>query len=239
MTKPGPSCNFTMKMKDRVALVTGANKGIGYEICRQLAEAGLDVILTARDPTKGKKAADALGVHFLQIDITDEGSISAAAEHVKKEFGKLDVLVNNAGIIVNSNDSTKVTLKDMKTTFETNFFGMFAVSQAFISLLKKSDGGRIINITSGMGSLTEPGGSHLAYRTSKTAVNGLTTVMAIDLAPYNIKVNCLCPGWVRTDMGGKSAPRSVKQGADTAFWLATEKKIPTGKIFRDRKEIEW
>ncbi|HEY6160432.1 MAG TPA: SDR family oxidoreductase [Bacteroidia bacterium] len=228
----------------KIALVTGGNKGIGFEVCRQLAEKGFAVILTARDEKKGKKATSELAsgkmeVIFQQLDVSDANSIEQAKEFVASTFGRLDVLVNCAGIIVNSADSTKVKLEEVKETFETNFFGMFAVSQACIPLLKKSHDARIINFSSGMGSLNEPGGTHFAYRTSKTAVNGLTAVMSVDLAPHNIKVNCLCPGWVRTDMGGKGAPRSVAEGADTAVWLATADNIPTGKIFQDRKQIEW
>jgi NAD(P)-dependent dehydrogenase (short-subunit alcohol dehydrogenase family) len=228
----------------KIALVTGANKGIGFEVCRQLAEKGFSVILTARDELRGKKATAKLAsgkteVIFRQMDVTDETSIKTAVKFVDHTFGRLDVLVNCAGIIVNSADSTKAKLNEVKETFETNFFGMFAVSQAFIPLLKKSEDARIINFSSGMGSLNDPGGTHFAYRTSKTAVNGLTAVMSVDLTPHRIKVNCLCPGWVRTDMGGKGAPRSVAEGADTAVWLATAENIPTGKIFRDREQIEW
>jgi NAD(P)-dependent dehydrogenase (short-subunit alcohol dehydrogenase family) len=222
----------------KTALVTGANKGIGHEICRQLREAGFTVILTARDLQKGRQAAMALGCEFLQMDVSDPQSVSAAAGAVKEKYGRLDVLVNNAGIIVNGSDSASARLEDVKKTFDTNFFGAFCVSNVFTPLLKKSKDARIISVSSGMGSILEPGGGYFAYRTSKAALNAMTAIMAIDLAG-SVKVNAICPGWVKTDMGGSGAPRNVKQGADTVTWLATEKNIPTGKLFRDRKEINW
>lgn len=228
----------------KVILVTGANKGIGFEVVRQLAKLGHTVILTARNSSKGKEAAarlqeEILQVHFLQLDVSDEDSVKRAAQQVKDQFEKVDVLINNAAILLKedkkiSGDSSTV----FKQTYQTNVEGLLLMINYFLPLLPS--GARIINTSSGGGSMTDPvGGWSPAYCISKSALNALTRHLAYELMPRNVSVNAYCPGWVKTDMGGKSAPRSVEQGADTAVWLATSELIETGKFFRDRKVIPW
>jgi NAD(P)-dependent dehydrogenase (short-subunit alcohol dehydrogenase family) len=231
-------------MEQKIILVTGANRGIGFEIVKEVAEQGHIAILTARDEMKGKDATEKLkqknlDVHFIQLNTADEISIRNAAAAVAEQFGRLDVLVNNAGIFNDRQNSLTVSKKAVQEHLDVNFIGPLLTSQAFILLLEKSKEGRIINFSSQMGRLNGMGGGSAAYRFSKTAINSLTLVMAADLAAKNIRVNSMCPGWVKTDMGGAGAYRSVQQGADTAVWLATAANIPTGKFFADRKETEW
>ncbi len=231
-------------MDNKVALVTGGNRGIGFEICRQLGKAGFLVILAARDEQKGNDAAkklreEGLNVSFELLEVGNEKGTNDLAQIIKQKYNRLDVLVNNAGVLPNSNNIETALIGEVKQVFDTNFFGVILLVQAFLPMLKSADEGRIINIASGMGAFNEMGAGHLAYRTSKTALNGLTMVLSKDLANTNIKVNSMCPGWVQTDMGGMNAPRSVQQGADTAFWLATATNIETGKFYRDRHEIAW
>ena len=227
----------------KIAVITGANRGIGKEIAKELAENGVKVILTARDLQKGKRVVEdfnsqGLDVVFHSLDVTSEESMKSLAGFVQNEFGKLDILVNNAALSGGGN-SISISIQEFSKTFETNFYGPFRLSQLMISLLDKSEAGRIINISSGMGALHSMGGGNAAYRVSKTALNAITAVMAADLSGTNIKVNTVCPGWVRTDMGGAGATRTVEKGAETAVWLSLEKNIPSGKFFRDKRVIEW
>ncbi len=231
-------------MKPKVIVVTGANKGIGFEIARQLAKNGHQVILTARDANKGKQANEKLAgqgwkTRFIQLDITKSADIQNLRDCIQEHFGHLDVLINNAGILQGDEDSVHVSKDAVQKHLDTNFLGPLLLSQQLIPLLKKSDDGRIINFSTSMARLTAPGPGTAAYRFSKVAMNGLTAMMAADLADSNIKVNSMDPGWVMTDMGGAGANRSVAEGADTAVWLATAPEIPTGKFFRDRKELDW
>jgi len=231
-------------MEQKIILVTGANRGIGKEIVQQLAALGHTVILTARDSAKGEKALSEIHpgkgtVHFIALEATQTESIQQAVNKVTQQFGRLDVLINNAGIFNDRNNSLTVSADAVKEHLEVNFIGPLRISQAFIPLLEKSQKGRIINFSSQMGRLNGMGGGSAAYRFSKTSINSLTAVMAADLAGTNIKVNSMCPGWVQTDMGGAGAPRSLAQGADTAVWLATAPGIPTGKFFADREETPW
>lgn len=228
----------------RIALVTGANRGIGFEICRQLAVNGLTVVLTARDSDKGKEAVEklkskGLDIDFELLEVGDASSTKSLVENVRTKYGRLDILVNNAGVLPNSNNIENADIDEVKSVFDTNFFGPMLLIQEFLPLLKESADARIINISSGMGAFNEGGSDYLAYRTSKTALNGLTKVVANDLQGTNIKINSMCPGWVQTDMGGGGAPRTVEQGADTAVWLATSSGVGNGKFYRDRKEIKW
>jgi NAD(P)-dependent dehydrogenase (short-subunit alcohol dehydrogenase family) len=225
----------------KIILVTGGNRGIGLEICRQLAAMGHHVIMGSRDLQKGLAAAKGLPgkVDVRQLDVSDESSISACAQALGKELTHLDVLVNNAGIIGSTVGTTRVTLAEMQSVFGSNYFGPLLVSQHLLPLLRKSSEGRIINLSSEMGQMSSLGGGYAAYRLSKAGLNALTISMAKELRSDGIKVNAMCPGWVKTDMGGAGASRSVSVGADTAVWLATEKQIPTGKFFSDRREIPW
>ncbi len=228
----------------RVSVVTGANRGIGFEITKELAQKGFKVVLTARKESKGKDAAQelrdkGLNVVFHQLDVTDDSSIQQLVTYLEEELGKLDVLVNNAGISIDGDKTTvDIDMETVRKTMETNFYGPFKVSQALLPLLLKSDDGRIINVSSSLGALNNPFSGKTSYSISKTALNALTANMAADLKG-RVKVNSMCPGWVRTDLGGPNASHSVEEGADTAIWLATEHDIPHGKFLRDRKEIDW
>jgi len=232
---------------ERVAVVTGANRGIGLEICRQLAASGLNVVLTSRDAAKGKAACKTLTSAGLQViyrrlDVTSVRAIRALAEFMQNEFGRIDVLVNNAGVMLDPRGTRFLdsTLATYHATFAVNVWGALAVTQALLPLMQKCRYGRIVNLSSGLGQFSGMGNSTTAYRMSKTALNALTCVVAAETKGSNILVNAACPGWVRTDMGGAGAPRSVAQGADTPVWLATlTDGGPTGGYFRDRKLIPW
>ena len=232
-------------MPQKIVLVTGANKGIGFEICRQLAGKGLAVIMTSRNQERGMKAAEQLKrqdllVDFHLLDVTDSASIKALERYLETKHDRLDVLINNAGIFIDDEmDSLNVDMDTVRKTFETNFIGPFLVSQVMLPLLKKSDDGRIINISSGLGQLSDTGSGFPSYSMSKAALNMLSAKMAADLKGTKIKVNSICPGWIKTDMGGKEAPGTVEEGADTAVWLATASQIPNGKFLRNRKVIDW
>lgn len=225
-------------------LVTGANKGIGLEVVRQLASLRHQVLLAARDEQKGKEAvrqlkAEGLDAYFLLLDVSDEMTISQAVQQVKKQFGKIDVLINNAAVLLREDQSlSEGTAEVFHKTMRTNVFGPVQLVRHFLPLIPS--GGRIINTSSGGGSMTDPvGGWSPVYCVSKSSLNAITRHLASELSSRNIAVNAYCPGWVKTDMGGKSAPRTVEQGADTAVWLATAEINETGKFFRDRKVIPW
>ena len=234
-------------MNTRVAIVTGGNRGIGLEICRQLAKQGIHVVLTSRDAAAGKAtcdklAAQGLPVEFHKLDVTSARSIETLAAFVKDKFGGVDILVNNAGIMIDPSGARLADsdLKTVRATLETNTFAPLALIQAMLPLMKKREYGRIVNLSSGLGQLSEMAGGTPAYRISKTALNAVTRIAAAEARGSNILVNSACPGWVRTDMGGRNAPRTVEQGADTPVWLATlPDGGPTGGYFRDRKAIAW
>lgn len=235
-----------MAKSKKVAVVTGANRGIGLEVCQQLAEKGLKVVLTARDAIKGKKAADKLrkanlDVVFHQLDVTDEKSILVLAKYLKKKFGKIDVLVNNAGVSLDGRKTVlNVDMGTVRKTLDINLLGPLRVSQVIAPLIRKR--GIIINVSSEMGSLQwmeKMGGGYASYSISKTAVNAVTKKLSSALKQRGISVNSVHPGWVRTDMGGPQATKSVKKGAETIVWLATAAKVPTGKFLEDKKEIPW
>jgi NAD(P)-dependent dehydrogenase (short-subunit alcohol dehydrogenase family) len=229
----------------KTALITGANKGIGYEVARQLAGKGFHVFIGARNRDAGRKAAEeiakqAASATFLEIDVADHASVTAAANEFAKAADHLDVLVNNAGIIVDRDDAIlEITDEQLRKTLETNTLGALRVTRAFVPLLKKSEAPRVINVSSGGGQLTGGAdGWSPAYCISKTALNGVTSQLATALPAF--AVNSVCPGWVRTDMGGQGATRSVEEGADTIVWLAADapQKL-TGKFLRDHNEISW
>ena len=234
-------------MDKRLAVVTGGNKGIGYEICRQLARKGLRVLLTSRDAEKGREARERLekeGLDILhrKLDVTDPASVAAIARHIESEYGRVDVLANNAGILIDSRSASVLREKDetFRITLETNFYGALRMCQALVPLMQKNHYGRVVNVSSGLGQLDDMGDGTPAYRVSKTALNALTRMVAKAVEGDNILVNSMCPGWVRTDMGGSGASRSVEQGAETAVWLAMlPQDGPTGGFFRDKKPIPW
>ncbi|MBL8118711.1 MAG: SDR family oxidoreductase [Anaerolineae bacterium] len=236
-----------MSGEQRVALVTGGNRGIGYEICRQLADRGYEVVLTARDMDKGAWAVKrlALGsrrVRFHRLDVEDEASVAEAARFMRDQYGRLDALVNNAGVYLDEGVSVfDVAMETFRTTMAINFYGALHLCRAFVPMMKERRYGRVVNVSSESGSLETMGGRTAAYAVSKTAMNALTRIVADEVRRWgDIKVNSMCPGWVRTEMGGASAPRSVEEGADTAVWLATlGSDGPTGGFFRDRKPIAW
>jgi NAD(P)-dependent dehydrogenase (short-subunit alcohol dehydrogenase family) len=231
----------------RTALVTGANRGIGLEVCRQLAARGLQVVLTARDPGKAEaaartiRAAGAGSVTAAALDVTDEASIRAVAADLAARALHVDVLVNNAAILLGEDEGMLETpLADLRATFATNVMGAIAVSQAFVPGMIERRYGRIVNVSSQAGQLASMETYAPAYSISKTALNAFTRQLAAETKGTDVLVNSACPGWVRTDMGGPGAPRSVEEGADTIIWLATlGVKGPTGGFFSDRRKIEW
>jgi NAD(P)-dependent dehydrogenase (short-subunit alcohol dehydrogenase family) len=234
-------------MDKRLAVVTGGNKGIGYEICLQLARKGFRLVLTSRDPEKGREARkklekEGLDVSHHPLDVTDQASVAAIARYIESEFGRVDVLVNNAGILIDSRSTSVLREKEetFRITLETNFYGALRMCQALVPLMQKNHYGRVVNLSSGLGQLDDMGDGTPAYRVSKTALNALTRMVASAVEGDNILVNSMCPGWVRTDMGGPGASRSVEQGAGTAVWLAMlPHEGPTGGFFRDKKPIPW
>ncbi len=227
----------------RIALVSGANRGIGREVVRQLAERGMTTILGSRDEEKGRAAAKGIDgdVHVRGLDVTDEKGIRELAGSIEEEFGQLDVLVNNAGVSMDSGQrGLNVDLDVVRETLEMNLFGAWHLCEVFVPLMQRNGYGRIVNVSSGMGALNDMGGGSPAYRVSKTALNALTRILASELRGSGILVNSVCPGWVRTDMGGSGASRSVEEGADTPVWAATlADNGPTGGFFRNRRPISW
>jgi NAD(P)-dependent dehydrogenase (short-subunit alcohol dehydrogenase family) len=228
---------------ERIALVTGANKGIGFEVTRELARLGFRVFLGARNQQSGRAAAERIAaekVSFLEMDVADPASIRRAAEELSLRANHLDALVNNAGSLLDEDKSAlAITREIFEKTFRTNTLGPWLVAQAFLPLLQKSAAPRIVNVSSGGGQL-DGGADGWApgYCVSKTALNGVTVQLAAALPKF--AVNCVCPGWVRTDMGGSNANRSVGEGAAGIVWLAAEApQNLTGKFFRDRKVIPW
>ena len=227
-----------------VILITGANKGIGFEMARQLARLGHEVVVTARDPQKGEAAvralkSESLATSFVSLDIADEKSLEAAAQRVQRSFGKLDVLINNAAILMKEDRSlVRNDWSLIEHTIYINATAHLNVTRKFLPLM--SAGGRIIMTSSGGGSMTDTvEGWSPAYCISKSLLNAITRHLAHELESRGISVNAVCPGWVKTDMGGPSAPRSVERGAETGVWLATAQLPGTGKFFRDKKVIPW
>jgi NAD(P)-dependent dehydrogenase (short-subunit alcohol dehydrogenase family) len=234
----------------RIALVSGANRGIGLEIVRQLARRGTVAVIGARDVAKGQAAAESLAAEGLdapvvQLDVEDGTSIVDAVAEIVALFGRIDILVNNAAVLIDGPGGFKSSLFDLKSetarrTFETNVLGPLRLTQAVVPIMQRTGYGRIVNLSSGAGQLSDMRSGFPAYRMSKAALNALTRVTASELASTNIKVNAVCPGWVRTDMGGTEAERPVEIGAETPVWLATlPDDGPTGGFFRDRRPIAW
>ena len=242
MTQPRRSPDGSV----RVALVTGANRGIGFEVCRQLASRGFIVLLTARDAEKSQSAANRLvsvgQVEPLVLDVVDQGSIKNAANEVATRYGYLDVLVNNAGINYDSWETAENADINgtVMQTITTNLLGPWRICQAFLPLLRKSRAARIVNVSSESGSLANMGAGPPAYQVTKAALNALTRTLAGELRHAHILVNAVCPGWVATEMGGAGAPRSVNEGAAGIIWAATlPDNGPSGGFFRDGKPLPW
>ena len=229
-----------------VALVTGSARGIGLETVRQLAKLGGPVLLTARDLEKAEEASARLsfeGVKTLPraLDVTSHDSIQDLADAVEREHGRLDILVNNAGVFLDKQDFGEHVAADVvRQTLETNLIGALQACQAFVPLMRRQNYGRIVNVSSALGSLFEMTGKYPAYRISKAALNALTRVFAGELEGTNIIVNSCCPGWAQTEMGGPRATRPVADAADTIVWLATlPDDGPRGGFFRDRQPLPW
>jgi NAD(P)-dependent dehydrogenase (short-subunit alcohol dehydrogenase family) len=225
-----------MASDHKVALVTGTSRGIGPEIARELAaDHGFMVFAGARDPDDVEEVE---GIIPIELDVTDQTEIDEAQERIGSEVGHLDALVNNAGVYGDPIGAADYDLDRAHEVLEVNTFGPWRLIQAFLPLLRRSSQPRIVNVSSGAGQLSDMFGGRAAYRVSKAALNALTRTLAYD--EDDVKVNVMCPGWVRTDMGGSGATRSVEEGADTAVWLATlPDDGPTGGFFRDRESIPW
>ena len=230
----------------QIAPVTGGNRGIGFEICRQLAKLGIRVIVGSRDAAKGLGAAaeliaERLAVEARELDVASEESIEGCMDWVRRELGRLDILVNNAGIMLEEEDAdAEQGIQIIRDTMQTNVYGPLLLSRLAIPIMKSRRRGRIVNLSSGMGSLSEMGPGYVAYRMSKAGINVVTRVLAAETQGLGILVNSVDPGWVQTSMGGPGASRTVQKGAETAVWLATlPDKGPTGGFFRDRKPIPW
>lgn len=230
----------------KTAIVTGGNRGIGYEVCRQLAQRGYRVVLTSRDVSRGMAAAEELQraghqVIYRPLDVTSLGHVRDLQHYVRRKFGATDVLVNNAGVYPDEGrDVLDVELATYRDTMEVNLYGPLMLCQAFIPQMLDQGYGRVVNVSSGAGQIGSMAADTPSYRLSKLALNGLTLMLADSVRGSNVLVNAVCPGWVRTDMGGPAAPRSVLQGADTVVWLATlPAGGPSGGLFRDREPIPW
>jgi NAD(P)-dependent dehydrogenase (short-subunit alcohol dehydrogenase family) len=230
---------------DRVALVTGANRGIGLEVCRQLGQRGYVVVLGSRDRERGAVAAarlrgEGLDIEACQLDVADAASVEAAVERIRREHGRLYALVNNAAILYDTwQRGVDADLDQVREAFETNVLGAWRMVQAALPLLRASPTARIVNVSSGAGALTDMGGGTPAYRTSKAALNALTRVLAAELRAERILVNAICPGWVATDMGGAGG-RPVSDGAAGIVWaVELPDDGPTSGFFRDGRPIAW
>jgi NAD(P)-dependent dehydrogenase (short-subunit alcohol dehydrogenase family) len=237
----------------KIALITGANKGIGLEIARQLGTQGITVLLGVRDENRGREAAEKLqaegiDAHVVHLNVTDQSIIDAAANSIESEFGKLDILVNNAGIAIDSVPPSQLDIEVLRRTYDINVFGVFAVTKAMLPLLRKSDAGRIVNMSSGLGSLAQNSDPNyeyahiklLAYNSSKTALNAMTVQFAHELKDTSIKVNSADPGYVATDINQHRGIRTVQQGATAPVRLATlPADGPMGGFFDENGIVPW
>ncbi|UOF00727.1 SDR family NAD(P)-dependent oxidoreductase [Bdellovibrio reynosensis] len=234
----------------KIAIVTGANRGLGLATSEALAQRGFKVLMTMRNPDKEQKTLNALKMKNLDVvpmklDVSQEKSINDFVEHVRKEYGFVDVLINNAGILIDKEDGGNQSIFKTKSstiqkTFAVNTLGPFLLTQKIFPLMKQEGYGRIVNVSSGMAQLSHSQSASAAYRLSKTALNMVTNLFASEVEGSDICVNSVSPGWVRTDMGGPNADRTVEQGIKGIVWAATlPKGGPNGKFFRDQEAIEW
>lgn len=235
-----------MKTKDKkIALVTGSNRGIGKEIVKQLADMGHDVYLTARDEMKTIMIFEELknkypNILFQQLDVTNARSVEKCRKSVEKECGRLDILINNAGIMDKEGSALETDMKTIEEVIKTNTIGAMRMCQAFVPLMKKHNYGRIVNMSSKLGRLSTMETGNPGYRVSKAGLNAITRIIAEEVKDNNILVNAMCPGWTKTEMGGNKAPRSVKKAAETAIWLATMRDGGgSGNFYHDKKKIAW
>ncbi len=227
-------------MNESISLVTGGNRGIGREVCRQLVAHGHTVLLTARTAESARVAADAVGAIPLRLDVTDEASIADAARVIERDYGRLDVLVNNAAITYDTwQRAATADLAVVRDAVETNLYGPWSVIQHLLPLLRRGVHARIVNVSSEAAALATMGGGTPAYSVSKVALNALTRMLASELRGDRILVNAVCPGWVATDMGGPGG-RPVAEGAASVVWAATlPDSGPTGGFFRDGHPLAW
>ncbi len=245
-------------MSKKIALITGANKGLGFETAKQLGKENITIIAASRNKERGEKAvaalkAEGVDAEFLQLNVDSPTDITNAFDYINNKYGKLDILINNAGIIAEdghfgSNTSTTITQEELSTTFATNFFNVVALTNTLLPLIKKSEAGRIVNLSSILGSLTlhaDPaspiyGSKLFAYNSSKTALNAYTVHLAAALADTNIKVNSAHPGWVKTELGTDAAPMLVDEGAKTSVALSLLGNDGyTGKYVHLGQELPW
>ncbi len=231
-----------------ITVVTGASRGLGRAAVRHLATVeGHLVVATARnradiEPLRSQLQSAGHPIECRQLDVTDDDSVAALGGWLSERFGRVDVLINNAGISIDrySTSLLELPLDALRTTLDTNLFGVLRVTQALVPLMRVSRAGRVVNLASGMGQLSDMAAGVPAYRISKTALNALTRILAAEMAGSRIKVNSVCPGWCRTDLGGPDAPRSPEEGIDSVIWLATlPEDGPSGGFFRDRQAIPW
>lgn len=235
-----------MTSAGQIAVVTGANRGLGLEIARQLAARSMHLVMTARSQQLADTAVASVrngggDASAFVMDVRDADAASRLANHVHERFGRVDVLVNNAGVSLDRDvRGLHVDLDIVRETMEVNVYGPLRLCQAIIPLMRGRNFGRVVNLSSELGSLSEMDAGRLAYRMSKAALNAMTRVLAAELIGTDVLVNVMCPGWVRTDMGGPRAPRSREVGADTAVWLATlPADGPRGGFFQDRSPHAW
>ena len=234
-----------MNSERYVAIVTGGNRGIGFEICKELCKVGCLVVLTSRNEEAGRQAMDNLDhygdVVYRRLDVTNSKDISGLRDWILKTYGIVDILINNAGVYLDEGVSVfDVDEKIMQDTLAVNFYGAFHMCRAFVPIMRQNGYGRIVNVSSGYGAISEMSGYVAAYRISKVALNALTLIMANELKDENIKINAVCPGWVHTDMGGDMAPISPDRAAkDIVHFALVDGKGPTGSFFRNNKPIQW
>lgn len=234
-----------MEQSRHVAIVTGGNRGIGYEICKELSGAGCRVVLTSRNEQDGRQAVAQLYAHdniaYHRLDVTDSEDIASLQNWILKTYGRVDILINNAGVYLDGGVSVfDVDEKIIQETLEVNLYGAFNMCKAFVPIMRQNGYGRIVNISSGYGAMNKMAGYESAYRISKAALNALTLIMADELRDGSIKVNAVCPGWVNTEIGGKLAPLSPEIAArDIVHFALIDANGPSGRFFRYKKPIQW